>query len=182
VYHWDLELPQQETPMAGQYTTVEGALVGVLMGSASDWPTMKSTAEMLTRLGIAHECNAISAHRAPERLSDYVASAEKRGLKVLICAAGGAAHLAGVVAAQTRLPVLGCPMQAWSLDGLDSLLSMVQMPRGIPVATMAVGKAGAVNAALFAAAILGLADDGIRQKLIEFRREQSDKVDELPAD
>ncbi|MHC4769601.1 MAG: 5-(carboxyamino)imidazole ribonucleotide mutase [Planctomycetota bacterium] len=166
--------------MAGQYTTVDGALVGVLMGSASDWPTMKSTSETLTRLGIAHECNAISAHRAPERLSDYVASAEKRGVRVLICAAGGAAHLGGVVAAQTHLPVLGCPMEGWALEGLDALLSMVQMPRGVPVATLAVGKAGAVNAGLFAAAILALSDEGIRQKLVEFRREQSDRVDELP--
>ncbi|MHC4140700.1 MAG: 5-(carboxyamino)imidazole ribonucleotide mutase [Planctomycetota bacterium] len=155
--------------MAGQYTTVDGALVGVLMGSASDWPTMKSTSETLTRLGIAHECNAISAHRAPERLSDYVASAEKRGVRVFICAAGGAAHLGGVVA-----------MEGWALEGLDALLSMVQMPRGVPVATLAVGKAGAVNAGLFAAAILALSDEGIRQKLVEFRREQSDKVDELP--
>jgi 5-(carboxyamino)imidazole ribonucleotide mutase len=174
-------VPQQEAQMAGQYTTVDGALVGVLMGSASDWPTMKSTAETLTRLGIAHECNAISAHRAPERLADYVASAEKRGVKVLICAAGGAAHLGGVVAAQTHLPVLGCPMEGWALQGLDALLSMVQMPKGIPVATLAVGKAGAINAGLFAAAILALSDDGIREKLIEFRREQSDKVDELPS-
>lgn len=167
--------------MAGQYTTVDGALVGVLMGSASDWPTMKSTSETLTRLGIAHECNAISAHRAPERLADYVASAEKRGVKVLICAAGGAAHLGGVVAAQTHLPVLGCPMGGWALQGLDALLSMVQMPKGVPVATLAVGKAGAVNAGLFAAAILALSDEGIRQKLVEFRREQSDKVDELAS-
>ena len=165
--------------MAGQYTTVDGALVGVLMGSSSDWPTMKSTAETLDRLGIAHECNAISAHRAPQRLAEYLASAEERGVKVLVCAAGGAAHLAGVVASQTHLPVLGCPMQGWSLDGLDSLLSMVQMPKGIPVATLAVGKAGAINAGLFAAAILALADDGIRDKLVAFRREQSDRVDEL---
>ncbi|MHC4082410.1 MAG: 5-(carboxyamino)imidazole ribonucleotide mutase [Planctomycetota bacterium] len=160
---------------------MDGALVGVLMGSASDWPTMKSTSETLTRLGIAHECNAISAHRAPERLADYVASAEKRGVKVLICAAGGAAHLGGVVAAQTHLPVLGCPMEGWALQGLDALLSMVQMPKGVPVATLAVGKAGAVNAGLFAAAILALSDEGIRQKLVEFRREQSDKVDELAS-
>jgi len=173
-------VPQQEAQMAGQYTTVDGALVGVLMGSASDWPTMKSTSETLTRLGIAHECNAISAHRAPERLSDYVDSAEKRGVKVFICAAGGAAHLGGVVAARTHLPVLGCPMEGWALEGIDALLSMVQMPRGVPVATLALGKAGAVNAGLFAAAILALSDESIRQKLIEYRREQSDRVDELP--
>jgi 5-(carboxyamino)imidazole ribonucleotide mutase len=167
--------------MAGQYRTVDGALVGVLMGSSSDWPTMKSTSETLDRLGIAHECNAISAHRAPQRLAEYLASAEGRGVKVFICAAGGAAHLAGVVASRTHLPVLGCPMPGWSLDGLDSLLSMVQMPGGIPVATLAVGKAGAVNAGLFAAAILALSDGGIREKLLAYRREQSDRVDELPT-
>jgi 5-(carboxyamino)imidazole ribonucleotide mutase len=168
--------------MAAQYTTVEGALVGVLMGSASDWPTMKRASETLTGLGIAHECNVISAHRAPERLSDYVRSAEQRGLKVLICAAGGAAHLAGAVAARTCLPVLGCPMEGWALDGLDALLATVQMPRGVPVGTLAIGKAGAVNAALLAAAILGLADDGIRRKLIELRREQSDSVEKLVSE
>jgi len=165
--------------MAAQFTTVEGAQVGVLMGSSSDWPTMKATAETLEALGIAHECNAISAHRAPERLSKYLGSADDRGIKILICAAGGAAHLAGVVAAQTHLPVLGCPMQGWSLDGLDSLLSMVQMPKGIPVGTLAVGKAGAINAGLFAAAILALSDSGVRERLIAYRRKQSERVDEL---
>jgi 5-(carboxyamino)imidazole ribonucleotide mutase len=167
--------------MAESYTIVQGALVGVLMGSASDWPTMKRCSETLTRLGIAHECNVISAHRAPQRLEEYVASAEQRGLRVLICAAGGAAHLGGVVAARTHLPVLGCPMSGWALEGLDALLSMVQMPRGVPVATLAVGDAGAVNAGLFAAAILALSDEGIRKKLIEYRRQQSAKVDELPG-
>ncbi len=165
--------------MSDDYTTVDGAIVGVLMGSKSDWPTMQAASETLGRLGIAHECNAISAHRAPERLADYCKTAEGRGLKVLICAAGGAAHLAGVAASLTHLPVLGCPMQAWSLDGLDSLLSMAQMPRGVPVATFAVGKAGAVNAALFAAAILGLSDEAIDAKLKAFRAAQSAKVDEL---
>ncbi len=165
--------------MSDDYTTVDGAIVGVLMGSKSDWPTMQSAGEMLGLLGIAHECNAISAHRAPERLADYCKSAEQRGLKVLICAAGGAAHLAGVAASLTHLPVLGCPMQGWSLDGLDSLLSTAQMPRGVPVATFAVGKAGAVNAALFAAAILGLSDETIDAKLKAFRAEQSAKVDKL---
>ncbi len=165
--------------MSDDYTKVDGAMVGVLMGSKSDWPTMQATSEMLGQLAIAHECNAISAHRAPERLADYCKTAEQRGLKVLICAAGGAAHLAGVAASMTHLPVLGCPMQAWSLDGLDSLLSMVQMPRGVPVATFAVGKAGAVNAALFAAAILGLSDETIDAKLKAFRAAQSAKVDKL---
>ncbi len=168
--------------MAEQYTTVNGALVGVLMGSVSDWPTMKAASETMRDLGVAHECNVISAHRAPDRLADYCRSAEQRGIKVMICAAGGAAHLGGVVAAQTHLPVLGCPMQGWSLDGLDSLLSMVQMPRGVPVGTLAVGKAGAVNAALLAAAILALSDEGIKAKLLEYRRKQSERVDELSAD
>ena len=165
--------------MAAQYTTVDDAQVGVLMGSATDWPTMKSTSQMLDRMGIIHESNVISAHRAPDRLADYCRSAEQRGLKVFICAAGGAAHLAGVVAAQTHLPVLGCPMQAWSLDGLDSLLSMVQMPKGIPVATLAVGKAGAINAGLFAAAIIALSDDAVKARLLEFRQEQSERIDQL---
>ncbi len=165
--------------MAETYTTVDGAQVAVLMGSATDWPTMKATAETLKQLGVAHECNVISAHRAPERLVAYCRSAEKRGVKVFVCAAGGAAHLAGVVAAHTHLPVLGCPMQGWSLDGLDSLLSTVQMPKGIPVATLAVGQPGAVNAALLAASILALGDKGVRDRLQAFRREQSDKVDTL---
>ncbi len=165
--------------MAGRYTTVEGAVVGVLMGSPTDWPTMKSTSETLNELTILHECNVISAHRAPERLADYCRTADDRGLKVLICAAGGAAHLAGVAAAQTHLPVLGCPMQGWSLDGLDSLLSMAQMPRGVPVGTLAVGKAGAVNAALLAAAILALSDAGVRKRLVAYRKEQGERVEPL---
>lgn len=165
--------------MTAQFTTVEGAQVGVLMGSSSDWPTMKATAETLTALGIAHECNAISAHRAPDRLAEYCDSAGTRGVKVLICAAGGAAHLAGVVAARTHLPVLGCPMQGWSLDGLDSLLSMVQMPKGIPVGTLAIGKAGAVNAGLLAAAILALSDEGVRERLLAYRLAQSQRVDAI---
>ncbi len=166
--------------MAEQYTTVDGAQVGVLMGSASDWPTMGATSETLTALGVAHECNVISAHRAPARLTAYCDSAAQRGVKVLICAAGGAAHLAGVVAAQTHLPVLGCPMKGWSLDGLDSLLSMVQMPKGIPVATLAIGKAGAINAGLLAASILALSDDGVRERLLAYRRAQSERVDKVP--
>lgn len=142
---------------------------------------MQAASDTLARLGIAHECNAISAHRNPDRLGEYLRSAEDRGVKVFICAAGGAAHLAGVTASHTHLPVLGCPMQAWSLDGLDSLLSTVQMPKGIPVATLAIGKAGAVNAALFAAAILALSDEAIRKRLIDFRAEQSARVDTLPG-
>ncbi len=168
--------------MNDQYETVEGALVGVLMGSASDWPTMTKTNSTLTALGITHECNVISAHRAPKRLEHYCATAEQRGLKVLICAAGGAAHLAGVAAALTHLPVLACPMKGWATEGLDSLLSMVQMPKGIPVATFAVGSHGAINAALFSAAILGLSDDKIKQAWLDFRADQSAAVHELPKD
>jgi len=168
--------------MSDQYQTVNGALVGVLMGGASDWPTMKKTSETLTALGITHECNVISAHRAPARLEHYCSTAERRGLKVLICAAGGAAHLAGVAAALTHLPVLACPMKGWATEGLDSLLSMVQMPRGVPVATFAIGSPGAVNAALFAAAILGLADDAIKRAWLDYRAAQSAAVQELPED
>jgi len=161
------------------YSTVDGAIVGILMGSASDWPTMQKASETLQELGIAHECNAISAHRNHERLGRYVGEAEQRGVKLFICAAGGAAHLAGVVAAITHLPVLGCPMKAWSLEGLDSLLSTVQMPKGIPVATFAIGAAGAVNAAIFAAHVLALGDDAIRGRLQAFRRRQSEAVQPL---
>ncbi len=167
--------------MAQDYTTVEGARVGIVIGSASDWPTMQEASAALTRLGVPHECNVISAHRAPERLAAYCRSAAGRGLQVIIGAAGGAAHLAGAAAAHTHLPVLGCPMQGWSLDGLDSLLSTAQMPRGVPVATFAVGKPGAVNAALFAAAILALSDEALRRRLVEFRTQQSASVEKLPA-
>jgi len=163
------------------YKTVSGAQVGVLMGSASDWPTMQKCSETLSSLDIVHECNALSAHRNPDRVEHYCTSAEDRGLKVLICAAGGAAHLAGVAAALTHLPVLACPMKAWSLEGLDSLLSMAQMPKGIPVATFAIGSAGAINAALFAAEILAISDASVRERLLEFRRRQSSEVQELPV-
>src|SRR5436190_1984889 len=127
-------------------------LVAVIMGSKSDWETMRSADETLTRFDVAHECKVLSAHRAPGALSDYIADAERRGAEVFIAAAGGAAHLAGVIAAQTLVPVLGVPMESQSLKGLDSLLSMVQMPGGIPVGTLAIGKAGATNAALLALA------------------------------
>jgi 5-(carboxyamino)imidazole ribonucleotide mutase len=167
--------------MSDGYTTVDGAVVGVLMGSASDWPTMQKASQTLSDLGIAHECNVLSAHRNPDRVTSYCRSAESRGLKVIICAAGGAAHLAGVAAAHTALPVLGCPMQGWSLDGLDSLLSTAQMPKGIPVATFAIGGAGAINAGLFAAAVLALDDDQVRQRLHRFRAEQSEATHALPA-
>ena len=165
----------------GEFVTVDGALVGVLMGSASDWPTMEKTSQMLESLGITHECNVISAHRAPRRLESYCSTAVDRGLKVLVCAAGGAAHLAGVAAALTHLPVLGCPMKAWSTEGLDSLLSMAQMPKGIPVGTLAVGSAGAVNAAILSAEILALSDTVIRERLLAFRSEQSAATFDLPG-
>jgi len=151
-------------------------LVGIIMGSKSDWGVMRLASETLTQLGIENECRVISAHRAPDALFEYVGQAEARGLKVIIAGAGGAAHLPGVIAAKTTLPVLGCPMQSKALQGLDSLLSMVQMPKGIPVATLAIGEAGAANAALFAAAILALSDSGIKQRLEEYRKKQTEKV------
>ena len=150
--------------------------VGILMGSASDWGTMKSAADTLEELGIAHEARVLSAHRTPAETAEYASTAEARGLGVIIAAAGGAAHLAGVVAAHTLLPVIGVPMQAWSLDGLDSLLSTVQMPRGIPVATVAIGKAGAVNAAILATQILATADTSLRQTLRQRREAQAAEI------
>jgi 5-(carboxyamino)imidazole ribonucleotide mutase len=151
-------------------------VVGVVMGSKSDWETMMHADEMLTRFGVGHECRVMSAHRTPELAAQYASSAERRGLKLIIAAAGGAAHLAGVMASLTVLPVLGVPMESQSLKGLDSLLSTVQMPGGIPVATFAIGKPGAVNAALFAVALLSLQDDGLRGKLHQFRKDQAQKI------
>ena len=150
------------------------------MGSKSDWETMRATTETLDKLGIPHEVRAISAHRTPDAVLEYASTAEQRGIQVIVAAAGGAAHLAGVIAAKTVLPVLGVPMQSQSLGGLDSLLSMVQMPGGIPVATLAIGKAGATNAALFAAAILSLSHPDILKALRAFRDEQTRKVLEQP--
>lgn len=150
--------------------------VGILMGSASDWGTMKSAADTLEDLGIPHEARVLSAHRTPAETMEYASSAESRGLGVIIAAAGGAAHLAGVVAAHTMLPVIGVPMQAWSLDGLDSLLSTVQMPRGIPVATVAIGKAGAVNAGILATQILATADPALRETLRQRREAQAAEI------
>jgi len=152
------------------------ALVGIVMGSDSDWPIMKAAAETLKNLGIPYEAKVLSAHRTPDQALDYAATAAERGIKVLIGAAGGAAHLAGVLAAKTQIPVLGVPMPSKHLLGLDSLLSMVQMPGGIPVATFAVGEAGATNAALFAVSILALDDAGVAEKLNQFRVNQTEKV------
>ncbi len=153
-----------------------GALVAILMGSKSDWEIMRQADEMLTRFGVAHECRVLSAHRTPAETAEYVGQAEGRGIEVVIAAAGGAAHLAGVCAAHTLLPVLGVPMESASLKGLDSLLSTVQMPAGIPVGTLAIGSAGARNAALLAVAILANSRPELKHKLREFRREQSDRV------
>jgi len=149
--------------------------VSVIMGSRSDWPVMERAVKTLERLGIEHDVRVLSAHRTPDALFEYVASAEAEGVEVFIAAAGGAAHLGGVIAAKTLKPVLGVPMES-KLDGLDSLLSMVQMPAGIPVPTLAVGKAGAINAALAAAAILALGDVELAERLESFRREQAEKI------
>jgi 5-(carboxyamino)imidazole ribonucleotide mutase len=151
-------------------------LVGILMGSKSDWETMKNASETLARFGVAHECRVLSAHRTPVELTRYVDAAEGRGMEVIVAGAGGAAHLPGIVAAHTTLPVLGVPVESASLKGLDSLLSIVQMPGGIPVATLAIGKPGATNAALLAVAILAGQRPELREKLREFRREQAKKV------
>jgi 5-(carboxyamino)imidazole ribonucleotide mutase len=151
-------------------------LVGVVMGSKSDWDTMSHTVSTLEDLGIECEARVLSAHRTPDAAAEYSATAESRGLEVIIAAAGGAAHLAGVMAAKTILPVLGVPMKGWSLDGLDALLSTVQMPRGVPVGTLAIGKAGAVNAALFAAEILGGAHPEIREAVRADRKRRTDEA------
>jgi 5-(carboxyamino)imidazole ribonucleotide mutase len=148
----------------------------VVMGSASDWETMRHTTETLEKLGIPYDVKVLSAHRTPDQALAYAAGAQARGLKVLVAGAGGAAHLGGVLAAKTELPVLGVPMQGGALNGMDALLSMVQMPAGIPVGTLAVGRAGAVNAALLAAAILALADCGVAAALRRFRAAQTEEV------
>ena len=146
------------------------------MGSRSDWETMKAAIEILEDLDILYETRVVSAHRTPDQAFEYAATAADRGLKVIIAGAGGAAHLAGVTAAKTHLPVLGVPMESKALKGMDSLLSIVQMPAGVPVGTLAIGKAGAVNAALFAAAILALEDDGVRERLVRFRAKQTESA------
>src|SRR5215217_458432 len=154
-------------------------LVAVIMGSQSDWETMRHADETLTHFGVEHECRVISAHRSPSLAAEFGSTAESRGLEVVIAAAGGAAHLAGVLAAHTTLPVLGVPMKSDALNGLDSLLATVQMPGGIPVATLAIGKPGATNAALFAIAILANSRPELRQKLHEFRASQEKKIREI---
>ncbi len=151
-------------------------LVGIVMGSDSDWPVMRACAETLKKFRIAYEAKVLSAHRTPDAALEYAATAQQRGMKILIGAAGGAAHLAGVLAAKTELPVLAVPMPSKHLQGLDSLLAMVQMPGGIPVATFAIGEAGATNAALFSVAMLALSDATIASKLSDFRKQQTEKV------
>ncbi|HEV2577241.1 MAG TPA: 5-(carboxyamino)imidazole ribonucleotide mutase [Acidobacteriaceae bacterium] len=157
-------------------TNIASPIVGIIMGSRSDWPTLEHAAKILDELGVAYEAEIVSAHRTPDRMFDYAATAESRGIRVIIAGAGGAAHLPGMVAAKTRLPVLGVPVQSHALHGVDSLLSIVQMPGGVPVATFAIGNAGAKNAALFAASILALNDAKIARGLEDFRRSQTDSV------
>jgi len=151
-------------------------MIGIVMGSTSDWETMKAAAKMLEEFGVPYEAKAMSAHRTPQAVAEWASSAQKNGMKAIIAAAGGAAHLAGVVAAHTTLPVLGVPMPSKHLQGLDSLLSTVQMPKGIPVATFAIGEAGAANAALFAVALLALSDTTMQKKLSDFRAKQTEAV------
>ena len=156
--------------------------VGIVMGSQSDWPTMRASAELLDALGVGHEARIVSAHRTPDRLVDYARSAKRRGVKVIIAGAGGAAHLPGMIASMTTLPVLGVPVQSRALQGLDSLLSIVQMPGGVPVGTLAIGESGARNAGLLAASILALSDSALDGRLEAWRREQSAAVAERPRD
>ena len=154
----------------------EEPLVAVIMGSKSDWETMRHADEILTQFGVPHECRIISAHRTPARMAEFAVTAESRGIEVIIAGAGGAAHLPGMVAAQTLIPVLGVPVESHALKGVDSLLSIAQMPGGIPVGTLAIGKAGAINAGLLAVAILANSRSDLREKLRKFREEQTAKV------
>lgn len=160
----------------------EAPLVGILMGSASDWEEMRSAAEALDSFGVAHEVLVTSAHRSPRRTADYASGAEGRGLRVLIVGAGAAAHLAGVVAAHSNLPVIGVPIPSSPLQGLDSLLATVQMPGGVPVATVALGRAGAKNAAVLAVQILALSDEGLRERLVRYKEEMERKVEDASRD
>ncbi len=166
----------QTPPVAGP------PLVGIVMGSTSDWPTMKAASEILTTLGVAHETKIVSAHRTPDRLWDYGRAAEGRGLKAIIAGAGGAAHLPGMMASKTIVPVIGVPVQTKALAGVDSLYSIVQMPRGFPVATMAIGEAGAMNAGLMAAGILATGDADLAQRLSDWRAALSASIPDAPTD
>ena len=164
------------TDPAATDAVTEAPLVGIVMGSGSDWPTMKRTAEVLADFGVSHEAKVTSAHRTPELMFEYASSAEDRGLEVIIAGAGGAAHLPGMVASRTVLPVLGVPIKSSALSGMDSLLSIVQMPGGVPVGTLAIGEAGAKNAALLAVAILANSRPALREKLHAFRKQQADQA------
>ncbi|MDQ3209827.1 MAG: 5-(carboxyamino)imidazole ribonucleotide mutase [Actinomycetota bacterium] len=155
-------------------------VVGVIMGSSSDWETMRHAIEMLDELGVPAETKVVSAHRTPDLLFEYASTAASRGLRVIVAGAGGAAHLPGMTAAKTHLPVFGVPVESQALKGMDSLLSIVQMPAGVPVGTVAIGRAGAVNAALLAAAVIALDDDGVRERLVRFRESQTATVLEHP--
>lgn len=163
-----------------QTSNSDARVVGVIMGSQSDWPVMEKACELLEQLGVAYEAKIVSAHRTPERLVDYATSAKARGLKVIIAGAGGAAHLPGMTASMTPLPVLGVPVQSRALSGIDSLLSIAQMPKGVPVGTLAIGEAGAANAGLLAASIIALEDPDVAAKLDAFRAAQTNAVQETP--
>ncbi len=169
------ENPESDAPLTGT------ARVGIIMGSTSDWPTMEHAAKILAELDVPHECRVVSAHRTPDRLYEYARSARDRGLAVIIAGAGGAAHLPGMTAAMTTLPVLGVPIESQSLKGQDSLLSIVQMPGGIPVGTLAIGKPGAINAGLLAAQILSITDTELAERLAGWRQRQSEAVPEFPC-
>ncbi|MCZ6510249.1 MAG: 5-(carboxyamino)imidazole ribonucleotide mutase [Alphaproteobacteria bacterium] len=158
------------------------AIVGIIMGSQSDWQTMHHAAETLEALGVEHEVRIVSAHRTPDRLADFAKTARARGLKVIIAGAGGAAHLPGMTASMTPVPVLGVPIESKALSGMDSLLSIVQMPAGVPVGTLAIGRAGAINAALLAAAIVAAEDATVAQALDDWRAQQTDSVADVPSD
>ena len=160
----------------------DAPVVGIIMGSQSDWETMRHAAETLESLGVVHEVRIVSAHRTPDRMADYAKQAHGRGLKVIIAGAGGAAHLPGMTAAMTRLPVFGVPVESKALSGMDSLLSIAQMPAGIPVGTLAIGRAGAINAALLAAAVIALEDGGVADALDAWRANQTDAVADAPVD
>jgi 5-(carboxyamino)imidazole ribonucleotide mutase len=172
----DMKKPKASPNKRAIGSLKEPALVGIIMGSTSDWETMENAAVTLEKLGVPHETRVVSAHRTPDLLFEYASSAEKRGIEVIIAGAGGAAHLPGMTASKTVLPVLGVPVESKALKGLDSLLSIAQMPGGIPVGTLAIGKAGAINAALLAAAMLGAKYPPIREALRKFRAEQTSKV------
>lgn len=157
-------------------------LVGIIMGSQSDWDTMRHAAQVLEDLGIAHETRIVSAHRTPARLFDYASTAKGRGLKVIVAGAGGAAHLPGMASSLTTLPVFGVPVESKTMKGIDSLYSIVQMPAGVPVGTLAIGKAGATNAGLLAAAVIALLDDAVAERLEQWRQRQTDAVAQMPTD